>query len=85
MFDLDRDYFCRYLSNLDNKNLSVTYKVLECFYDSLFNIDTEAHSIFVDILDEVQIPILEECAKRFSESCVYDTEIKIFKGGKKDD
>ena len=79
MFDLHMDYFYRYLSNLDNKELDITYRVLIDFYESLGNIDSDMHSVFVDILDEVQIPILEECAKRFSESCNNTCQIYEFK------
>ena len=79
MFDLDRDYFCRYLSNLDNKKLDITYRILINFYEFLWDIDSDAHSIFVDILDEMQVPILEECAKRFSESCNVACKIYEFK------
>ena len=82
MFDLHTDVFCRYLSKLDNEKLAVTYKVLECFYESLWSIDLDAHTIFIDILDEVQLPILEECAKRFLDSCNATCRIYEFKNEK---
>lgn len=65
MYSFNKESFCGWLKKMNDDKLALHYRVLRDFYNVLSDIDPDGHTIFMDLLDEIEVEILEECSSRF--------------------
>lgn len=66
MYNFNDKVFREWLGNMDDRKLALHYSVMRKFYDVLFELDPDCNTIFIDLLDEIEVNLLNECAFRFA-------------------
>lgn len=66
MYNFNDEVFRKWLSDMDDRKVVLHYSVLCRFYDVLNELDPNCNTIFIDLLDEIEVNVLNECAFRFA-------------------